>query len=128
MKKLVCLLAVQLCFISLAHADLYSVCVQPIVNKDGDPVKAVLTGPVVVKAGTNNADDLSDEDFQAFQTSTIERLKKYATDHKLLKGGLEFDEDSAECSDVDSDLNTMKEALKAYLEEFHEMHVQVTQI
>ncbi|HAZ13068.1 MAG: hypothetical protein A2X86_09760 [Bdellovibrionales bacterium GWA2_49_15] len=128
MKKILALLVVQLCFLGIAKADLYSVCVQPIINEDGDPVKAVITGPALVKAGTTNPDDLSEADFEVFQTNSIDRLKKYAIEKKLLKGKLEFDEDEAECSDVDSNLDAMKEALKAYLEMFKEMNVKVYQI
>ncbi|MBI2519697.1 MAG: hypothetical protein HYV97_04750 [Bdellovibrio sp.] len=128
MRKMLALLLVQMCFLGIAKADLYSVCVQPIINEDGDPVKAVVTGPALVKAGTDNPDDLSDEDFETFQANSIARLKKYAIDKKLLRGKLEFDEDEAECSDVDSNLENMKEALKAYLEMFKEMNVKVYQI
>lgn len=112
----------------MAKADLYAVCVQPILDKNEEIAKVVLTGPVVAKAGVSNPSDITEDELSNFEKETMNRLKKYAVDKKLLKGGHTFDEEDSGCSDVNSNLQEMNDAVKAYIEMYRELDVKIYQI
>jgi|GEM_PF-6679388 len=112
----------------MAKADLYAVCVQPILDKNEEIAKVVLTGPIVAKIGASSPSDISEEELATFEKDTMNRLKKYAIDKKLLKGGHTFDEEDSGCSDVNSNLQEMNDAVKAYIEMYRELDVKIYQI